>query len=628
VRRRNTAAILRLGKRCEQCLRRGRYAVRRMVAGRRLRAAARRVDTAAIVAGLADGPPLDVVLLAAAAPADAAAAGRVADAWIAGLVPPRAVWIATGTGPRPHGRPRLTGPDAETPRPGRPGRRAAHSTGAPLRRLREAVGMCRTSHVVLAAADTWPEPDALAWMTAAVRASPGIDAVYGDELVCAGRADGHQADPEAAAGAVIPPAIHHQPDFSWLYLLSRNFLGGAVLHRTELVLATLDALLARNAALPPRGDVLHAVAIESLRHATRADVHHVPHPLSRRGPSPAGESAPGDMVAAALEAAGIRATVDRHPDVADLHRIRLRPARRPRVSIIVPTHNAATLVASCLGDLRSAAGYDAYDVTVIDHDSDEPALRALLHAEARAGRLTRFPWHGSFNFAAMNNAAVAATRGSLLVFINNDVDGFSPGWLGQLVATFELDPRIAAAGALLSYPDGDVQHAGIVLDPKRMCHHAHYGWPRGAVGYQGRIHALQEYSAVTAALMMVRRDAFEGVGGFDERFPDEYNDVDLCLRLRAAGHAIAYNPVVRATHWEGRTRRVKESGKGVFQARWREAFARDPWSHPRFGADDFRTDGLDWLWREMKLVALAEAAALAAAQPAARPEPAARRRSA
>ena len=322
------------------------------------------------------------------------------------------------------------------------------------------------------------------------------------------------------------------------------------------------------------------------------------------------------------------ATVDRHPDVADLHRIHLRPTRRPHVSVIVPTRNAATLVAACLGDLRSAAGYDAYDVTVIDHDSDEPALRALLDAEARAGRLTRFPWHGSFNFAAMNNAAVAATRGSMLVFINNDVDGFSPGWLGQLVATFELDPRIAAAGALLFYPDGDLQHAGIVLDPKRMCHHAHYGWPRGAVGYQGRIHALQEYSAVTAALMMVRRDAFESVGGFDERFPDEYNDVDLCLRLRQAGYAIAYNPVVQATHWEGRTRRVKETGKGVFQARWRDAFTRDPWSHPRFGADDFRTEGLDSLWREMKLVALAEAAALAAAQPAARPEPAARRRSA
>jgi GT2 family glycosyltransferase len=621
VRRKDTPAAFRWGRSCEQWFRRGHNAVRRRVAALRLCAAARRVDPAAIAARLAAEPAIDVVLLPmAAGPEPVATLRRAADAWATGLVPPHRVWIATDAGPRLHDRcgmgkhpPAAAGPAGT----GRPFARRR----ATLATVRETVAACDTSHVVLAEADATPEPDCLAWMTVAIRETPGLVAVYGDERI--------GADPAATATPDAGERLRHHPDFSWLYLLSRNFLGAAVLYRTDLLLGALDALLARNAAATRRGDVLHAVALQALRHATRDDVAHVPQPLSRRtAPAAAWPEGPGSAVAAALETAGVRATVDRHPDVADLHRIRLRPSRRPHVSVIVPTRNGAALVASCLGDLRNTAGYDPYDVTVVDHDSDEPALATLFAAETRAGGLARFPWNGPFNFAAMNNAAVAATRGTLLLFLNNDVDGFAPGWLEQLVATFELDRRIGAVGGLLFYPDGHVQHAGVVLDPKRMCHHAHYGWPGDTVGYDGRIHALQQYSAVTAALMMVRRDAFERIGGFDPRFPDDYNDVDLCLRLGEAGYAVAYNPVVQATHCEGRTRRVKETGRGDFQHRWRHAFARDPWSHPRFGATDFRPDPLDRHWREQKLVALAEAAARPPVQPAARAVPELRRRSA
>ena len=185
-----------------------------------------------------------------------------------------------------------------------------------------------------------------------------------------------------------------------------------------------------------------------------------------------------------------------------------------------------------------------------------------------------------------------------------DVDGFSPRWLEQLVATFELDDRIAAVGALLHYPEGDIQHAGVVLNAKRLCQHAHYNWPADALGYRGRIRRLQEFSAVTAALMLVRRDAFEAVGGFDEQFPDDYNDIDLCLRLRTAGFAIVYQPHVRATHWEGRTRTAKETAKGVFVSRWRRAFSADPFYHPHLAQTDFRPDGLERFWRQRKAVAL------------------------
>jgi GT2 family glycosyltransferase len=206
----------------------------------------------------------------------------------------------------------------------------------------------------------------------------------------------------------------------------------------------------------------------------------------------------------------------------------------------------------------------------------------------------------------MNNAAVRSTRGSLLLFLNNDVDGFSPRWLAQMTATFELDDRIGAVGVLLHYPEGDIQHAGVVLNAKRLCQHAHYNWPADALGYRSRIRRLQEFSAVTAACMLVRRDAFEAVGGFDEQFPDDYNDIDLCLRLRAAGFSIVYQPHARATHWEGRTRTAKETAKEVFVARWRHAFAHDPFYHPHLAQTDFRPDGLERLWRQRKAVALGD----------------------
>ena len=111
---------------------------------------------------------------------------------------------------------------------------------------------------------------------------------------------------------------------------------------------------------------------------------------------------------------------------------------------------------------------------------------------------------------------------------------------------------------------------------------------------------------MTAACLLVRREAFDEVGGFDEQFPDDYNDIDLCLRLRTAGFSIVYQPHVQATHWEGRTRTAKETAKDAFVARWQHAFPCDPFYHPHLAVTDFRPDGLGRLWRQRKTAALAE----------------------
>jgi hypothetical protein len=538
--RKKRTALLALGKLVERGLRRLRHGIRdARAAAVILRAASR--SGAATLARLAAGlSPPDVIICGGF---DASSATkeclRCLDALSHGPLPPRRVWIVAPADTLAAVR-RSTGS----------GVRSATSRQAPdlcfvegpsdvgqthLASLHTAVAAAASGHVLLCDAQATVCEDALLWVAAVLEwnggcgASREILAIYGDDAA---------ADP--SDGPWAAPTIHHKPDFSWTSLLAGSYLGPIVAFKRSLAAAAVERLVARGVATSSAGESLYALALESLRGCSNEDVAHIQHPLailSRDHVTAAGDDT-ARIASEALQSVGVSAAVSMHPQEASLHQFELHPRRSAHVSIVIPTKNAGALVKSCVQDLRDSAGYDNYDITVIDHESDEPELLDFLARESEADRLKVFPYRGPFNFAAMNNAAVPSTRGSLLLFLNNDVDGFSPRWLEQLVATFELDDRIGAVGALLHYPEGDIQHAGVVLNAKRLCQHAHYNWPAEALGYQGRIRRLQEFSAVTAALMLVRRDAFEAVGGFDEQFPDDYNDIDLCLRLRRAGLAI------------------------------------------------------------------------------------------
>ena len=606
--RNKPTGLLKVGKRLERVLRWCRQGIKDACAARNIVRAAGRFGPAELVRLAAGLNPSDVIICCSAdAPTAADDCVRCLDSLAGGLLPPRRVTIIAAAGVVAAVR-RCVG-------------LAMHPTASPLAAdlrfiedlggteqtflssLQNAVSSATTEHVLLCDARATVCDDALLWIAATLERDScpeggrDVQAIYADDAAAA-----PSAGPQAAA------AIHHKPDFSWVSLLGGSYLGPIVLFRRSLAAAALDRLISRSVATASTGEALYAVALEALRGCAGEDVSHIRHPLSlrpRENVTAAGDDTAG-IASEVLDAAGVSAAVSAHPRDASLHRFELHPQRTPHVSIVIPTKNAGSLVTSCVSHLRERAGYDAYDVTVIDHDSHEPELLDFLSRESAADRLRVFPYRGPFNFAAMNNAAVQSTRGSLLLFLNNDVDGFTPRWLEQMAATFELDDRIGAVGALLHYPEGDVQHAGVVLNAKRLCQHAHYNWPADALGYQGRIHRLQEYSAVTAALMLVRRDAFDAVGGFDEQFPDDYNDIDLCLRLKAAGFSIVYQPHVQATHWEGRTRTARETAREVFVARWQHAFPCDPFYHPHLATVDFRPDGLERFWLARKTLALGE----------------------
>ena len=202
-----------------------------------------------------------------------------------------------------------------------------------------------------------------------------------------------------------------------------------------------------------------------------------------------------------------------------------------------------------------------------------------------------------FNFAALNNTAAAGAAAPLLAFVNDDILVVEPHWLRAMAALAVL-PDVGAVGAKLLYPNGALQHGGIVLGlgPPRVAGHELRGAPGDSPGPQGRLQATRQASAVTAACMVLERRKFEAVGGFDAAaFAVAFNDVDLCLRLGGAGYRTLWTPQARLIHLESATRGADRSGitAGRFAAeatrmreRWGGRLAADPGYNPNLTLED------------------------------------------
>jgi GT2 family glycosyltransferase len=236
------------------------------------------------------------------------------------------------------------------------------------------------------------------------------------------------------------------------------------------------------------------------------------------------------------------------------------PACEGKILIVIPTKNKADLLRVAIQSIeRHAKGID-YRLVVIDHQSDEPESRAYL--EDIAKRHVVMPYEGAFNFARMNNLAAAryGTDAAFLLFLNNDIEATQDGFLDRL-RRLANRRDVGAVGALLMYADKTVQHAGVILGFNESAEHALKFQPvwlddkgRRNLGYNCALSSTRDYSAVTAACLMVRRAVFNEVGGFDEQFGIGFNDTDLCLRIAAAGYRNLYDGSTLLYHYESATR--------------------------------------------------------------------------
>jgi GT2 family glycosyltransferase len=232
--------------------------------------------------------------------------------------------------------------------------------------------------------------------------------------------------------------------------------------------------------------------------------------------------------------------------------------------------------------------YPAVDIVVIDNGSDDQDALAYLDELRQAGtKVLQQP--GPFNFSALNNAAVREIGSEILCFLNNDVEMLGPDWLQPLVAQ-AIRREIGAVGPQLLYADGTIQHAGVFTGIGGGAAHAHRFQKPGEVGYFQRANLPQLVSAVTAACLVVEREKFAAVGGFDEaEFPVAFNDVDLCLKLNARGWQSFYEPRSRLIHHESKSRgsdrarmkRDRFAGElAALKRKWGTDRECDPFHHP------------------------------------------------
>jgi glycosyltransferase involved in cell wall biosynthesis len=272
------------------------------------------------------------------------------------------------------------------------------------------------------------------------------------------------------------------------------------------------------------------------------------------------------------------------------YRLNYGHAQTPLVSIIVPTKDQLPMLLRCVTSLLEKTSYPNYELLIVDNNSETPEalswLDGVAQMDASKVRVLRYPH--PFNYSAINNMAAREARGEYLILLNNDTAVIQEDWLENLLNHGQR-PEVGIVGAKLFYPDGRIQHAGVVLGLRGPSEHPFCGAQGDESGYMQRMEVDQNYTAVTAACMLIRKSIYMEVGGLDEEaFRVSYNDVDLCLKVREAGYLTVWTPHARLVH-EGsvsqttvdvQTYEIKRKRflgeQDALYAKWLPLIARDP----------------------------------------------------
>ena len=292
---------------------------------------------------------------------------------------------------------------------------------------------------------------------------------------------------------------------------------------------------------------------------------------------------------------GTRATVV--PTAGIYWRVKYPLSVRPLVTLIIPTRNRLKLLKICVDGIFQKTTYCPVEILIIDNQSDDPATLsylATLAAERRA-RILRFD--APFNYAAINNLAVKHARGEIIGLLNNDIDVITPDWLEEMVS-HAMRPETGAVGALLYYPNNTIQHAGVILGLGGTPGVAGHAYQERAPRYSGqaaRASLCQNFSAVTAACLVIRRQIYEEVGGMDEtNLAVSFNDVDFCLRLQEKGYKNLLTPYAELYHNESASRGYEETPENrarfakecdYMHHRWEKLLENDPAYNPNLALD-------------------------------------------
>ena len=412
----------------------------------------------------------------------------------------------------------------------------------------------------------------------------GADLVYSDEIVLS-------ADLKRLGG------YHFKPDFAPDYLRGNNYI-------THLALFTRKLLDAAGAREDPEfeGAQDHDLLLRLTEKAEK--VEHIPKVLYVwRGH--AGSTAAGMEAKPYAIAAGERA-IDAHlarvglpgramavPGAPGAFQVRYELTGRPLISVLIPNKDHIDDLERCLASLYKNAGYDNFEVLVLENNSTRPETGQYYAAlPGRYPRCRVLRYQGAFNFSAVNNFGARQAGGEHLLLLNNDIEVLSPDFLRELLS-YSQRPDVGAVGAKLYYPDDTIQHAGVIMGINGSAGHSHKSYPRQAVGDLYRLVTTQDYMAVTGACLMTKAALYRAAGGLDEEnFAVAYNDVDYCLKLWQQGLHNVFTPRAEAYHYESKSRGLDtnpenearyQREKANFYAKYKPYIDNyDPYYNPHF----------------------------------------------
>ncbi len=259
-------------------------------------------------------------------------------------------------------------------------------------------------------------------------------------------------------------------------------------------------------------------------------------------------------------------------------------SQNPKVSILIPSKNRSDLLERCLKGIYESSDYSNFEVIVIDHQSNEKDALELLEKIDKRDDTKVLEFAGDFNFSLMNNIAAKSSTGDFLCLLNNDIEVINSDWIQELVSHTSRE-HVGVVGALLRYPDKSIQHAGLSPNLGSLYGHAHKYFPSGNFGYRNRLAVAHQVAAVTGACLMTSRELWDELGGLNQQLAVAYNDVDYCLRARAAGYQVIWTPFAELIHHESlsrgydehptqRDRLAKESD--LFVSLWKDSLDDDP----------------------------------------------------
>jgi GT2 family glycosyltransferase len=255
----------------------------------------------------------------------------------------------------------------------------------------------------------------------------------------------------------------------------------------------------------------------------------------------------------------------------------------PKVSIIIPTKDNVKLLRICVNSLLEKTDYKNFEIIIVDNQSVKNETHTYLKKLSQKSFIQVISYNKPFNFSAINNFAVSHSQSEILCFLNNDIEIINSDWLSELVS-HAIRPEVGCVGAKLYYPDGRIQHGGVIIGIGGVAAHAFSFEDGDSNGYLNRLNSLQNYSAITAACLAIRKELFCSIGEFNQiRLPVAFNDIDLCLRLREQGYQVIWTPYAELVHHESATRvddktRSDEIKTEVqfMQIRWHKWIQNDP----------------------------------------------------